>query len=162
MRPWLTLPLLLLLASASFAQTRIDAGIAIGSQSYEQSSLSPRVLTSPDVLLVRGTYGLHAALDYADLAEVGHLFATHVDLVYRRPIGNGFVFLAGAGPTFIQAGDISSDWAANAEVEIGRQWSQAELFARVRYYDFKAEGFREGASPKGPALYLGMRFKVSG
>jgi hypothetical protein len=153
-----TLALLLVFAGSLSAQTTVDAGIALGRQSYKSSSDDPKVLYSADVLLLRNAIGAHVAGEYAKLTEEGSLLVTHADLAYRIPLGQGFVLLLGAGPTFVSFG---SKVTANAEVELGRRWNRTELFVRVRQYRFNLPRFREGeAGPRGPAVYLGLRFRV--
>jgi hypothetical protein len=158
-RPCLAITIVLLLhcliGSSAFAGVSI--GAALGQQSYSSTIDDPRILSSVDVLLTRGQAGVHVAWEYADLSEEGALVVTHVDVVYRR-IGNGFSFLAGAGPTFVNVGS-QTTW--NAEIEIGHSFGKVELLGRLRRYDFGLPRFREGeAGPRGPAVYAGVRFTL--
>jgi len=144
-------------ASVLSAQTRIEAGVALGEQPYLSSGESPRGLPSADLLVRGNAAGVHAAVEYTDLPELGALVAAHIDAVYRH--GERFFFLAGAGPTVLFTG--SSDMTWNAELELGRAWRTTELFVRARHYDFSYTRFRDRpASPTGPALYLGIRFNL--
>jgi len=148
--------LLLFLTMTLSAQTRIDGGFAFGRQPYENYLDNPRYLPSIDVLARRGNFGVHVAIDYADLDVISAMFATHLNLVYRT--GQRNFVLAGAGPTIIYAGSTKPTW--NAELEAGHAWKRVEVFARVRQYDFDFTGYREDASPNGPALYAGVRFAL--
>jgi hypothetical protein len=159
---WFLVLLLLSLPTVLNAQTRIDAGIAIGLQSHESSSDSPRVLSSADVLARRGNIGAHLAVEYADLTQLGAMVATHLNLVYRHALGGHYAFLAGAGPTYVYNGEFDSETTWNAEAELARTWPRTDLFARVRWYDYSFERFRDRpASPNGPAVYLGVRFRLT-
>ncbi|PYQ26360.1 MAG: hypothetical protein DMF56_24720 [Acidobacteria bacterium] len=156
--------LLLLTPLSLFAQTRIDAGVALGRQPYENSLDNPRYLPSADLLVRRHSFGGHVAVEYTDLQDIGAMVALHLDAIYRHD-GNQFFFLAGAGPTVVNTGSAANygsnivTW--NAEVEAGHSWQRAEVFLRVRQYDHSHELFRsQPASPSGPAIYVGARFAL--
>ncbi len=146
------------------AQARIDAGLAFGLQPYENPGESPRGLPSADLLVRGDALGAHLAVEYTDLLQIGALVAVHLDAVYRR--GDQYFFLAGAGPTLINTGSADNNGANvvtwNAELEAGRAFRRAEVFLRLRYYDYDGiERFRErDASPNGPAIYAGVRFAL--
>ena len=153
---------LLALTTILNAQTRIDAGLAVGLQSHESSSDSPRVLSSADVLARRGNIGAHLAVEYTDLTQLGAMVATHLNLVYRHALGSDYAFLAGAGPTYVYNSEFDSATTWNAEFELARTWPRTDLLARARWYDYSFERFRDlPASPSGPAVYLGVRFRLA-
>lgn len=155
--------LLLLLVSPiiASAQNVVSVGAAIGIQSYQSSIDDPRVLSSIDLLLRRGNAGVHVAVEYADLSEEGGLIVIHPDLVYRQMVGQKVFIIFGAGPTFTSPGTSSFGTTWNVELELGRTFGRTDLFARVRQYDYSLPRFREGeAGPKGPAAYLGARFRL--
>ena len=164
-RVTLSLALLLtLLSSISLsAQTRIDAGVAIGRQSYAPASgESPRVLTSLEVLARRGAFGLQVAGEYADHPE-GALMVVHPDLIYRREFAQRWFALAGAGLTNATIGGAGHRTTWNAEAELGLRSSRSDIFIRVRQFDFKLQRFRQGdLGPDGPAVYVGARFRIHG
>src|SRR5215212_4352172 len=95
---------LLFLTTALTAQTRVAVGLAVGQESYESRADDPRVLTGGDVLLRRGAWGGHLAVEYADLTEESALIAIHANVIYRQPFGAGFFLLVGGGPTFVSIG----------------------------------------------------------
>jgi len=74
----------LLIATASLAQTRIDAGVALGAQPYEESEDSTRVLTGAEVLFQHNSVGLHVAVEYTDLSFGDAMYAKHFDAIYRH------------------------------------------------------------------------------
>lgn len=143
------------------AQTRVAAGLSIGSQSYAAHEDNPRYLPGLELLVHRRAWGGHLAAEYADLSVgEGPLVAIHTDVVHR--IGDDrFSVLLGAGPTLILRNS-PKDVVWNAEIDASYGWSRAEVFARLRYYDYELEEFRFGgdAGPDGPAVYVGMRFKL--
>jgi hypothetical protein len=156
----LTTALLLCLIVPS-AYAGVQAGVALGQQSYRSSIDDPRVLSSVDVLLTRAQAGVHVAGEYADLSEEGALTVIHVDVVYRWT-GKDLSLLIGAGPTFVNMHE-QTMWKAtwNAEIEIGHSFGSVELFGRLRQYDFNLPRFHEGeAGPRGPAVYAGVRFTL--
>jgi hypothetical protein len=146
------------------AQTKIDAGVAFGLQPYENRGESPRGLPSADLLVRGDALGAHLAVEYTDLPQIGAMVAVHLDAVYRR--GERDFFLAGAGPTIVNTGSADSNGSNvvtwNAELEVGRAFRRAEVFFRLRQYDYDGiERFRDQpASPNGPAIYIGARFAL--
>jgi hypothetical protein len=151
--------LLVLSVAAASAQTHMDVGFSVGAQSYEAALDNPRVLTSAEVLVQRRALGFHVAVEYADLSEEGALIALHPDLVYRLA-GESFFAVAGVGPTFVSPGSgRRKTW--NVEVEAGFRWRRAEVFGRVRQYDYDLMRDRGGESgPNKPAAYVGARFRI--
>ena len=149
----------LLFATIAAAETRFDAGFTAGQQQYPGDDHN-KVVTEVEVLGLRNNVGMQAALQYADLSVVdGPLLATHVDLVYRLPLGSDFYAMAGAGPSFIRVGSTVTETTWNAFGEIGHAWRRADLFARVRQFDFNISETRAGeAGPTGPAISIGARF----
>jgi hypothetical protein len=151
----------LLLTQSALGQTIIDAGAAVGQQSYESSADDPRTLTSLEVLGRRGPIGLQLAVEYADLTEEGALFVVHPDVVYRWSLPANFALMVGAGPTWSYPGGSGGGLTWNAEAEIEKRWGRFALFARARQYDYGLPRFREGeAGPNGPAIYAGFRVNV--
>lgn len=156
-----TVVLLLLSPIIASAQNVVSVGAAIGMQSYQSSIDDPHVLSSLDLLLRRGNAGVHVAVEYADLSEEGALIVIHPDLVYRQTVGQKGFLLFGAGPTFTSPGTSSFATTWNVELELGKTFGRTDLFARVRQYDYSLPRFREGeAGPKGPAVYIGARFRL--
>lgn len=156
--------LLLLAPLSSFAQTQVDAGVALGRQPYENDLDNPRYLPSVELLVRRNSVGGHVAVEYTDLQDIGAMVALHLDAIYRHD-ANQFFFLAGVGPTIVNTGSAanygSNDVTWNAELEVGRAWRRAEVFLRARHYDHSHELFRSvPASPSGPAIYVGARFAL--
>lgn len=152
---------LLLIAAAAQAQTHIDVGLSLGEQSYAAHEDNPRHLPGVELLLRRGAWGGHVAVEYADLSVAeGPLVAIHMDAVRRFGSGRWIATL-GLGPTLIVRNN-PKEVVWNAEGELAYGWRRADLFARVRHYDYEAKEFRFGseAGPSGPALYLGVRFKL--
>jgi len=162
-RWFLVLLLLLSLTTILNAQTRVDAGVAIGRQPQAGSSESARVLSGAEVLARRGSLGIHVAGEYADVEQLGATIAIHANLVYRHAFSEDYALLLGAGPTHVDAGDSGdSELTWNAELELARTWLRTDLFARIRHYDYSFPRFRDQpASPSGPAVYLGVRFRLS-
>src|SRR5258706_8536297 len=79
-------PVLLVLLALSLpaaGQLHVDAGLAIGQQSYETSDDDPRVLVGAEALLRGRTLGLHVAVEHADLSDFGALYAAHIDGIWR-------------------------------------------------------------------------------
>jgi hypothetical protein len=155
-----SLVLLILLAlslpTAAQQQIHVDAGVAIGQQSYETVQDTPRVLVGVEALVRGRVFGVHAAVEHADLTDFGQVYASHLDAVWRHELGAHTWFLAGAGPTYVFIDGSGHGLTWNAELELG--WKQ--FFLRLRQYDFEAEGFRAFSSPKGPAVYVGARFGI--
>lgn len=152
---------LILVASSLSAQ--ISAGLAIGQQRYQSAEDNPKVTTDADVLLRRNDFGLHLAVQYADLSTIdGPLIAIHPDLVYRRAFSDNSYVLLGAGPSFIQVGSTMNTMTWNAEGELGLVLRKADVFVRVRQFDFSLSEFRVGeAGPSGPTISIGARFALS-
>lgn len=162
-KPLLFLMILLSLPLAASADDAIDVGTAIGSQPYHDSSDSPRILTGLEMLMRRNRLGLHVAGEYADTSAVGALVVLHVDAAYRQTLGQKGFILFGAGPTLVHADSFTGagrvTW--NAEAEIGGKWRRAEIFGRIRQFDFSIIEFRQpDGGPSGPAVYLGVRFSL--
>ncbi|HEX2833388.1 MAG TPA: hypothetical protein VHW00_10255 [Thermoanaerobaculia bacterium] len=154
------LPLLLILSPALSAQTHIAAGVSGGLQSYANEEDDPRVLAGGEALVQRGRFAIHAAFEYADLSSGGALIAVHPDLAFVSNFADRWTFLAGAGPTIINIESLSDDRTWNVELELARRFTHADVFARVRHYDYEAEGFRAFASPSGPVVSIGARFQI--
>ena len=156
----LVLIVALVVTLSLLAQSRIDAGVSIGQQGYENYSDDPRVLTSIETLMRRDPFNVQVALEYANLADAGKMFALHNSVLYRYELGSNFAVIGGAGATYLNIGTESGRLTWNASAEVAYHWDRAEVFARVRQYDFTVDGFRSHTSPEGPAVYLGMRFVV--
>ena len=144
------------------AQVRIDAGIAAGKQSYEQSDLDSRFLFSPEVLLSRGRLALYYSLDQADLSSAdirrGTMFASHLGLAYRWPIRSNVAVRIGAGPSYVTVTYLGGKPRWHAQVELALRTRRLEWFAKLRQYDYTlAELHVADASPDGPALLAGVR-----
>jgi hypothetical protein len=139
------------IASSAIAQSRIDGGVAIGKQAYENMRNTPSVVNL-DVLFSH----FDLALAYANLEAHGSMYALHADLVYRRTFGDGFSFLLGGGPTVISIGGHDTHTTVNALGEIGYKY----LYVSVRQFDYHVEGFRQSTRPKGPVVAAGVRFTL--
>lgn len=148
----------LFVATAAVAETRFDGGFAAGQQQYPGDDHN-KIVTEVELLGLRDRWGLQAALQYADLSIVDSpLLATHVDLVYRLPIGSDVYAMAGAGPAFIRVGSTVTETTWNAFGELGYAWRIADVFVRVRQFDFSMSETRAGeAGPTGPAISAGLR-----
>lgn len=156
----LILSIVLLAPLPLLAQSRIDAGVSIGQQGYENFSDDPRVLTSIEMLVRRDPIDFQVALEYANLADAGMLFALHNNVLYRYELGTSLAVMGGVGGTYLNIGTESGRLTWNASAEVAYHWNRAEVFARVRQYDFTVDGFRSHTSPDGPAVNLGIRFAV--
>ena len=154
--------ILLSLATSLSAQTRIDLGVAVGMQSYESYEDDPRVLTGAEILAQHNALGAQVAFEYADLAFIGALYVTHADVFYRHALGRRFLLLVGAGPTYVSLDMHGSEITWNAQADVTWRFRRAEVFARLRQYDYDRSSPGESASPDGPAVSIGMRFKVRG
>lgn len=152
--------LIFLTAAAAPAQTRIDVGLSAGRQSYAALEDDPRYLPGVELLVRRGAWGGHLAADYADLsAAEGPLVAVHTNVVRRFGSDRWFATL-GAGPTWIWRNS-PKDVVWNVAGEAGRAWDRVEVLVRVRHYDYELPAFRaRDAGPDGPALCLGIRFRI--
>lgn len=140
---------------------RVDLGVAAGQQSYEGRQLDSRFLISPEVLLSKGQLGLYYALDHADLSSAGTMYASHLGLAYRWPVGRNVAVSAGAGPWYVSVEHLGGEPTWNAQVELALRTGRLEWFAKVRQYDYSLSEFRiADASPKGPALLAGVRFAL--
>jgi hypothetical protein len=154
---WLLLPLLAVVVVPAGAQVRIDAGAALGTQSYESSSDGARLLPELEVGMRGSHAGAALAFEQADL-DGGHEQALHGDVTWRRELPHHFSLTGGVGPSAVLF--YGTRWTWNAEAEIARQFGKAEIFARVRYFDYRVDLFRYVASPSTPAVYLGARIAV--
>ena len=157
---------MLFLCSSLSAQVRVDAGIAVGRQSFESDDIRSRLLISPEVLLSRGRFALYYALDEADLSSAsirrGTMYASHLGLAYRWPIGRNVAVRAGAGPSYVSVGLLGGKPIWHAQVELALRRKRMEWFARLRQYDFNLSEFRTAeASPDGPALLAGFRVTLN-
>ena len=112
-------------------------------------------------MIRRDPFHAQLALEYADLPIQGALLTAHANAVYRRPLGERAALLVGAGPTYLDA-DTFTEFTWNASVELAYEWRNAEVFARVRQFDYTFFGFRNDTSPEGPAIHVGARYKVRG
>lgn len=142
------------------AQARIEVGAAIGMQSYEREADDPRVITSVEAVVQRQRLGAHVALEYADLAFGGALYVTHLNFVYRRRLTQNVSVMIGAGPTYVSQESYGSETTVNVELELSRRFGRTDVFVRGRQFDYDLSGFRDSASPSGPAVYVGARFAV--
>jgi len=155
--------LALVLASTVIAQTIVDAGAALGRQSYESRANDPKDLLSVEALARWRAVGVHLALDFANLSQEGMLTVVHPDVVYCWTFPANFGLMIGAGPSYAYPGGSGGGLTWNAELELDKRWSRATIFARVRQYDYGLPRFREGeAGPNGPAAYAGVRVRISG
>ncbi len=138
-----------------------SVGGSVGIQSYQAAVDDPRVLSSIELLARRGNTGVHIAVEYTDLSQEGALIAVHPDFIYFQPLGEKVFLSLGAGPTFTAPGTSTFATTWNAELELGVIAGRAEIFGRVRHYDYSLARFREGESgPNGPAIYAGVRFRL--
>lgn len=154
--------LLLLVCAPLAAQTRLDAGIAVGRQSYERASIGSTTLISPEVMLTRNRLALYYALDFGKLEHAGTMFASHLGVAYRLPLPRNFAMLAGAGPSYVTIQKLGGTAAFHAQAELALRTSRLEWFARVRYFDFDLEDKSvTGASPEGPAAMAGVRVSLT-
>lgn len=151
---------LLLTAMPAAAQFHVGIGAGAGMQSYENVDDDPRVLSEVELLVRRGRWGAHIAVEYADLSSAGRIFVTHLDAAYRWPLARQFSILAGTGPTIVSSETGQSIVAWNAEVELARRFGRMDVFARIRQYDYSLLTFRDRASPEGPAVHVGARFAL--
>jgi hypothetical protein len=160
MRPWVLTFFLLLSLTPLAAQSRIGLGGSAGTQAYESPSDRRRIVGGIDTLLEWGRLGFHPAIEFTNRTTGGRFFAYHFSGTYRVPLAEEWSLLAGAGVSFVQFGDLDPTW--NAEVELDRAFRRGELFARVRYYDYDFQGFREHLTgPAGPAFSLGYRWRLT-
>lgn len=159
-RASLLLGLLLSVAPAVFAQTHIEGGFSFGWQPYVAYGDDPRYISGAEVLVRGKSFGGHVAVEYADLTDFDALTVTHANVIHRREFGNGWSWLAGAGATFIDIGDFGPEERTfNVEAELAKRFGRTDVFARVRYFDFKLVGdIRTETSPKGPEVSLGFRY----
>lgn len=153
------LALLLLLATPLLAQTHVEAGLSLGTQSYSDSANNPRAIAGAEVLVRGSNLGVHVAFEYADLDELDALEVTHLDAAYRKPFAGQWSWLAGAGATFVDIGDFGADETTfNVEGEIARRFGRTDVFARARYFDYGLEGRYVEIGPSGPEVSLGFRY----
>jgi hypothetical protein len=166
MRPTLVGVLLLLLCSSLAAQVRVDLGIAAGQQPYEPRDLGSRFLISPEAQISHGHIAVYYALDHASLSSTnirrGTMYASHLGLAYRWPIGRNVAIRAGAGPSYVSITYLGGGPTWHAQLELSLRKERLEWFAKVRHYDYSLSEFRvAGASPDGPALLAGVRVIVT-
>ena len=108
--------------------------------------------------LSRGRLALYYALDYADLSSAGSMYASHLGVAYRWPLGRNLAVRAGAGPSYVTAEHLGGEPTLHAQVELALRTRRLEWFAKVRYYDYGLSAFHVAdASPDGPALLAGVR-----
>ena len=157
---WFFALLLLLIAVAAQAQTHFDVGLSLAQQAYAAPEDDPRYLPGIEFLVRRDAWGGHVAAEYADLSVAeGPLVAIHTNAVRRFGSGR-WIAMLGLGPTLIVRNN-PKEVTWNAEAEVAHAWSRVELFARVRHYDYELPSFRAGdVGPSGPAVSLGVRFKL--
>jgi hypothetical protein len=153
--------LVLLLGPPLCAQTRVDAGITAGMQSYETRQFTARVLVGAEVMASRDRLALYYAIEHADLSSAGSMYASHLGVAYRWPLGRNVAIRAGAGPSYVSVEHLGGEPTWHAQVELGVRTGRLEWFAKVRQYDYTLSAFRVAeASPDGPALLAGVRFTV--
>jgi hypothetical protein len=159
-RPLLLGFLMLLLGSSLSAQVRLDFGVAAGRQSYEGIGLQSVI--GPEVMLTRGRLGLYYALDRVGLPSVGPLFASHLGLSYRWPVGRNLAIRAGAGPSYVTLAKLGGTPTWHAEAELALRTGRLEWFAKTRYYDYTRSNRSYGeSSADGPALLGGVRVTLN-
>lgn len=166
MRPTFLAFLLLLLCSPLSAQLRVDAGIAAGQQSYAPHDLGSRLLISPEVQLSHGRFALYYALDQADLSSAsirrGTMYASHLGLAYRWPLGRSFAIAAGAGPSYVTVTYLGGKPTWHAQLELALRRGRLEWFAKARQYDYNLSAFHVAdASPEGTAVLAGVRVALT-
>ena len=143
------------------AEVRIDLGIAAGWQSYAGSTAGSRFLISPEALFSRRRLALYFALDHAELPSAGSMYASHLGVAFRWPVGRSLAVRAGAGPSYVTVEKLGGEPAWNAQVELALRTRRLEWFAKVRHYDYGLSERRiANASPDGPALLAGVRFTL--
>ena len=151
----------IVLANTLTAQTSVEAGVALGRQSYESRTDDPKTLLDVEALALRRSVGIHLALDFAKLSQEGMLTVVHPDVVYRWTLPANFALMIGGGPSYAHPGGPGGGLTWNAELELDKRWQRAVIFARMRLYDYGLPRFREGeAGPNGPAVYTGVRLKL--
>jgi hypothetical protein len=154
--------LFLLLCSSLSAQVRVDLGIAAGQQSYEPDDLGSRLLISPEAMLSRGAFALYYNLDRARLSSDdirrGTMYASHLGLAYRWPIGRNLAVRAGAGPSYVTVEYLGGKPTWHAQLELALRTGRLEWFAKLRQYDYSLDKLHVAdASPDGPAMLVGAR-----
>ena len=160
-RPFLAV-LLFLVCSSMSAQVRFDLGIAVGRQAYEAPRRESQFVISPELMLSRGPLALYYAIDRAELPSAGDVYASHLGLAYRWPIGRNFAVRAGAGPSYVTIARLGGEPTWHAQVEGAYRTGRLEWFAKVRHYDYSRSEFRTAtASPDGPALLAGVRVTLN-
>ena len=154
--------LALFLALPATAQWQIEPGLGVGMQPYSADEDDPRVLTEADVLVRRGNWGGHVALQYADLAYAGWILATHANAVYRHQLPRGFAVLGGAGLTYVSPEQGGSLVTGNVELELSKRVAaRVDVFARARHYEFRIPSYRSSETgPDGPSLHIGARLRL--
>lgn len=158
--------LMVLLCTSLSAQLRVDVGIAVGQQSFEPEDIGSRLLISPEAMVSRGRLSLYYALDQADLSSDsirrGSMYASHLGLAYRWPIGRDFSIRAGAGPSYVTITYLGGKAAWHAQLELAYRRSRVEWFAKVRHDDYSLSEFHVAdASANGPAVLAGVRVTLN-
>ena len=73
----------------------------------------------------------------------------------------GSAVMLGGGPSYAHVGAAGGGLTWNAELELDKRIGAADVFARVRQYDYGLPRFREGESgPNGAAIYAGVRVRI--
>jgi hypothetical protein len=154
MTRWILLLVLFLPVTPAFAQTELGLGASVGTQFFAGNST--RLLGSVDGLLEVGPGGLHVAADFTR-----DVTALHIDATYRDKLGDNFSFMFGAGLTRVDSAR-HADTTWNAEVELARRFERFDVYARLRYYDYRFEQFRNNPlSPTSPAIMVGARYRIA-
>jgi len=156
----LLLSLSALLTFPAMARVRVSAGGSIGTQIYESSTDKIRLVGGLDGLLEFRALGIQAAHEFTNRSTGGSFGATHFNATWRFFRGSPYSVVAGAGLTKVrfEAGRYETDtW--NAAVELDRHFSKADLYLRVRHYDYSFGEFRgDSISAASPAISAGVRF----
>ena len=122
--------LLLFLCSLLSAQLRVDLGIAAGQQSYDPHDIGSRLLVSPEAMLSRGPLALYYAVDYAELSSAsirrGSMYASHLGLAYRWPIGRNLAVRSLASPHPEGGAEPRRDHRWHRGRSCGRDWPGAD------------------------------------
>jgi hypothetical protein len=150
------------LAFPATAQWRIEPGLAVGMQPYSAYEDDPRILTEADLVVRRGNWGGHVALQYADLAFAGWILVTHANAVVRFELPRGFAVLGGGGLTYVSPEQGGSLVTGNVELELSKQVARrVDVFARARHYEFQIPSYRSSETgPDGPSLHIGARLRL--
>ena len=151
--------LVLLLCSSLSAQTRVDAGLGLGRQSFESPNIGSRLAISPELMLSRGPLAAYYSLDLVDLGSpAGSMYASHFGAAYRWPLGRNFAVRVGAGPSYVTIDRLGGELAWHAQAEVGWRMRRLEWFARVRHFDHGLSDDRvTNGRPDGPVVAGGVR-----